>query len=262
MAELQEITTEELRRMDGQEGLILQGCGGDPQEWMDGINGILTQAGILLDGSRFEAVSVFQHDGLTDLLFPFDGVKLDMGRLAVWRLQTHSQFGGTWLSDYVPNRLGGFIREQEPAPGLAPCSQSPVAEDMGDEQHLFIQPELPLFFLPFTQVLQETAQERGRHDSRMAQFLLPLVAQSRRYEDGNTAARFPDGPGHHRRDAGLAHADFVGDNHAVLRQPPGQTAQTGFLSRIELDLACFDDDGDMLRDPLPKFPRHLSGPHT
>ena len=115
MAELQEITTEELRRMDGQEGLILQGCGGDPQEWMDGINGILTQAGILLDGSRFEAVSVFQHDGLTDLLFPFDGVKLDMGRLAVWRLQTHSQFGGTWLSDYVPNRLGGFIREQEPA---------------------------------------------------------------------------------------------------------------------------------------------------
>lgn len=101
--------------MDGQEGLILQGCGGDPQEWVDGINGILTQAGILLDGSRFEAVSVFQHDGLTDLLFPFDGVKLDMGRLAVWRLQTHSQFGGTWLSDYVPNRLGGFIREQEPA---------------------------------------------------------------------------------------------------------------------------------------------------
>ena len=58
---------------------------------------------------------IFQHDGLTDLLFPFDGVKLDMGRLAVWRLQTHSQFGGTWLSDYVPNRLGGFIREQEPA---------------------------------------------------------------------------------------------------------------------------------------------------
>ena len=28
MVELQEITTEELRRMDGQEGLILQGCGG------------------------------------------------------------------------------------------------------------------------------------------------------------------------------------------------------------------------------------------
>ena len=115
MAEIQQITTDDLRRMDGQEGLILQGCGGDLQEWVDGINDLLTEACILLDGSRFESVSVFQHQELTNLLFSFDGVKLDMGRLAVWRLQTHSQFGGAWLSDYVPNRLGGFIREQEPA---------------------------------------------------------------------------------------------------------------------------------------------------
>ena len=115
MAEIQEIMAEELRRMDGQEGLILQGCGGNPREWVDGINSLLTQAGILLDGNQFESVSVFQHQGLINLLFPFDSIKLDMGRLAVWRLQTHSQFGGTWLSDYVPNRLGGFLREQEPA---------------------------------------------------------------------------------------------------------------------------------------------------
>jgi hypothetical protein len=31
----------------------------------------------------------------------------------MWRLQTHEQFGGTWLSDYVPNRLGGFVSENE-----------------------------------------------------------------------------------------------------------------------------------------------------
>ena len=115
MAEIRTITTDDLRQMRDREGLILQGCGGDPQEWVDGFNELLTKAGILLDGSKFEAASVFQYDGLTNLLFAFDGVKLDMGRLAVWRLQTHSQFGGTWLSDYVPNRLGGFIREQEPA---------------------------------------------------------------------------------------------------------------------------------------------------
>lgn len=36
-----------------------------------------------------------------------------MGKLAMWRLQTHEQFGGTWLSDYVPNRLGGFTAENE-----------------------------------------------------------------------------------------------------------------------------------------------------
>ena len=37
-----------------------------------------------------------------------------MGKLAMWRLHSHEQFGGTWLSDYVPNRLGGFISEHEP----------------------------------------------------------------------------------------------------------------------------------------------------
>ena len=36
-----------------------------------------------------------------------------MGRLAMWRLQTHEQFGGTWLSGYVPNRLGGFLPAQQ-----------------------------------------------------------------------------------------------------------------------------------------------------
>lgn len=111
MAEIQQITTDDLRRMDGREGMILQGCGGDLQEWVDGINGLLTEAGILLDSSRFESVFVFQHQELTNLLFPFDGVKLDVGKLAMWRLQTYGQFVGTWLSDYVPNQLGGYHLE-------------------------------------------------------------------------------------------------------------------------------------------------------
>lgn len=117
MAEIKTVTIDELRQMNDQEGLILQGCGGDLQEWVDGINELLTQAGILQAGSAWkaEAVRVFQHDGLTNLLFPFADVLLDVGKLAIWRLQTHEQFGGTWLSDYVPNRLGGFIQEQRPA---------------------------------------------------------------------------------------------------------------------------------------------------
>ena len=112
--EMKQISTDELRRMEGREGLVLQGCGGDLQEWVDGINEILTAEGILKNGSRLEDVSTFQHDGLTNLLFSFEGTDLAMGRLAMWRLQTHEQFGGTWLSDYVPNRLGGFIQEQTP----------------------------------------------------------------------------------------------------------------------------------------------------
>ena len=31
---IKEITIDELRRMKGKEGLILQGCGGDLQEWL------------------------------------------------------------------------------------------------------------------------------------------------------------------------------------------------------------------------------------
>ena len=115
--------------MDGQEGLILQGCGGDLQEWVDGINDLLTEVGILLDGSQFESVSVFQHQGLTNLLFPFDGAKLDAGKLAMWRLQTHGQFGGTWLSDYVPNQLGGFTQEQQ--------RQKPKMELLGQDGNIF-----------------------------------------------------------------------------------------------------------------------------
>ena len=67
------------------------------QEWLDGINDLLTQDGILQNGSRFETVKVFQHDGLNNLLFPFEDIQVDMGKLAMWRLQTHGAFGGTWL---------------------------------------------------------------------------------------------------------------------------------------------------------------------
>lgn len=109
------VTTDDLRRMNGKEGLVLQGCGGDPQEWLDGINDLLTDEGILKNGSKFENIFVFQNGSLTNILFPFeDGVEIDMGKLAMWRLHSHEQFGGTWLSDYVPNRLGGFISEHEP----------------------------------------------------------------------------------------------------------------------------------------------------
>ena len=107
---IKKITPDKLREMKGKEGLILQGCGGDLHEWVDGINDLLTKDNILLDGTKFDASDCrsFEYDGLTCLYYPFDNVKLNVGKLAMWRLRTHEQFGGTWLSDYVPNRLGGF----------------------------------------------------------------------------------------------------------------------------------------------------------
>lgn len=128
---MKEISVEELRAMEGQEGLILQGCGGDASEWLDGINGLLTDEGILLDGTKFTDVRSFQHEGLINLLFLFDdSVKLDMSRLAMWRLRTHAAYGGTWLSDYVPNRLGGFRSE-------TPRKEKPVMELAGQDGNVF-----------------------------------------------------------------------------------------------------------------------------
>lgn len=50
---IKHITADDLRHMGNTEGLILQGCGGDLQEWVDGINEMLTEEGILRDGSKF-----------------------------------------------------------------------------------------------------------------------------------------------------------------------------------------------------------------
>ena len=114
------IEASKLRTMKEDEALILQGCGGDPQEWLDGINNMLTEAGILLNGTKFENISVFRSDNCTCIMFPFSDAELDVGKLAMWRLQTHEMFGGKWLSDYVPNRLGGFVTEEHSQEKIKP----------------------------------------------------------------------------------------------------------------------------------------------
>lgn len=129
-AEIIRISAEDLRMMNNKEGLILQGCGGDMQDWADGINSTLTDADILK--SPFDRLYVFENEGHTNILFPFDDVELDIGKLAMWRLQTHEQFGGTWLSDYVPNRLGGFIEEQH-----AQEQKKPDCPLIGEDSNIF-----------------------------------------------------------------------------------------------------------------------------
>ena len=64
------------------------------------------------------------------MLFPFkEDMKLEVGKLAVWRLASYSAFGGTWLSDYVPNRLGSFIQEQKTAPERIKSDCPLIGED-------------------------------------------------------------------------------------------------------------------------------------
>ena len=130
MATITKIKAEQLRRPDTPEGLILQGCGGDLQEWVTGINDMLTEGNILLNGSRFEKAFVFQNEDRTNLFLPFEDVKLDIGKLAIWRLNTRGYFGSMWRSDYVDNRLGGPLEENAPA-------QKPDCPLIGQDGNIF-----------------------------------------------------------------------------------------------------------------------------
>lgn len=109
------IEMKDLLGYEGKQGLILQGCGGDPQEWIDGINDTFTKQGLLLDGTKFktEDCVVFKNGNSTCILFPFnEDTKLNVGRLFLWRIATQEQFGGVWLTDFVDQQLGGFHPKQ------------------------------------------------------------------------------------------------------------------------------------------------------
>ena len=162
------ISKDEFRRMEGSEGLILQGCGGSLDEWVDSINDMLTEDGILLDGTRFYDCSTFEHEGVTCLLFPFKGdVKLDVGKLAMWRLRTHENFGGTWLSDYVPNRLGGFSAKRQ----SAEKAQKPDCPLIGQDGNIFNLLGIALRAL------------RGGGHGELCKPLIEAVTSSKSYEE-------------------------------------------------------------------------------
>lgn len=110
---IKEIDIQELRTMRGKEGLILQGCGGELTEWVEGINKLLTEKEMLLEGSRFENCYSFKRDGITCLLFPFEDQKMNTGKLAIWRLISHQEMGSMWLSDFVDIYLDGFLKPNE-----------------------------------------------------------------------------------------------------------------------------------------------------
>lgn len=127
------VTVEELRRMPDREGLILQGCGGDLNEWVNGVNKMLAEGKILKNGTQFRNVQTFQRDGMTNLLFPFEkDVSIDLGKLAVWRISTNKQFGSVWLSDYVPNYLGGYEKQSE-----EPTHKKPDCPLIGQDGNIF-----------------------------------------------------------------------------------------------------------------------------
>ena len=108
-----DIKAEELRLKSGEEGLVFQGCGGAVKEWVEGINKLLKSEQILKNGTELNECYRFENRGLTNLYFPFGNAELDMGKLAIWRIRARPIFGCMWLSDYVDNHLGGFIKDDK-----------------------------------------------------------------------------------------------------------------------------------------------------
>ena len=106
------VTLEDVKNYEG-EALVLRGCGGSLNEWFDGINEMLTEENILINGSKFSNCFTFDFNGLTCLAFPLKDVEINIGKLAIWRLQTRDNFGGIWLSDFVDNYLRSIDKDKD-----------------------------------------------------------------------------------------------------------------------------------------------------
>lgn len=98
------IDASELSKHLGNLGVVIQGCGGDLDEWVDGINQLWLSTGIIKNSIK--DVYVFNYCNLTNILFKFDKHNtVDMNKLIMWRLQNRGVYGSMWLEDYIDNIL-------------------------------------------------------------------------------------------------------------------------------------------------------------
>ena len=106
--EIKELSIKEVQNLKD-DYLVLQGCGGDLQEWVEGIKEMFIGEEIIQDKDfQFKEVYSFQNKNTTNMLFSLE--RLDIGRLAIVRLAMHEQFGAVWLSDYKDN---GYLKSEE-----------------------------------------------------------------------------------------------------------------------------------------------------
>lgn len=90
------------------EFLVLQGCGGDLNEYVDGLAKMLKEAQIIPQNFEFDEVYSFDNKNITNLAFSLKNKDINMEKLAIFRLQIREVFGAMWLSDYIDNNLEGI----------------------------------------------------------------------------------------------------------------------------------------------------------
>jgi len=107
---IKNITCSEVKelRNNNYEYLILQGCGGNLNEWVNGITDMLKEEEIVSDTFSFDEVYSFENNNLTNMAFALNNKDINMGRLATFRVRIRSNFGAMWLSDYIDN---GYIKD-------------------------------------------------------------------------------------------------------------------------------------------------------
>ena len=97
---IKKITVEEAKEIEG-DALVLIGCGGDVNDWKEGINELLKEEGIIRESMNDIFILNIQVVR-TDLIFMFNET-VNMGKLAMWRLSKGIIFNAKWLSDYIDN---------------------------------------------------------------------------------------------------------------------------------------------------------------
>ena len=109
-SKIKELSCSEVKELRDRnyEFLILQGCGGELSEWVDGFTKMLKDEGIVKDSFSFDEVYLFQNNNLTNMAFALNNKDLDIGKLAMFRLKIREIFGAMWLSDYIDN---GYIKD-------------------------------------------------------------------------------------------------------------------------------------------------------
>ena len=95
-------------RNKGYEFLIFQGCGGELDDWIEGVTGLLKENNIVPSDFQFDEVYSFENNDVTNLAFGLNNKDINMSKLAIFRIKIRETFDAIWLSDYIDN---GYIKE-------------------------------------------------------------------------------------------------------------------------------------------------------
>ena len=106
-----EITFKELKeKYSENEAFVILGCGGSIEEWINGITELLYEEGAVTHNDPDKvwegAYTTSTTGGRIDLILMFPDKAadaIDVGRLAILRLQMHEDYPNSWLSDYYSN---------------------------------------------------------------------------------------------------------------------------------------------------------------